>query len=505
MNKKSFLLLSLTVIIAGIIAGIWLFSGKSMSPLFQKNRYNILLITLDAARADRIADDKTPPGLTPNIDKIKHTGIIFKRAYCYSGSTPPSMTAMFTSKMPYWPPKSTREERVWRPETVFGLMRFFPEGEVRPGIPESLETLPTVLKKNGYMTCALTNNAHLVKDFGFHRGFDFYEELADKSPYARAEEVTRKTLAFLSELKDERFFIWAHFMDLHAPLLEFKEYIDRAEPLRIKTDPLPVSEWTDNARENMQKFGSRYISDWENTEPKLLEAREKYTLAYDALVMKVDRQIGLIVETLKNLELWDNTLIILMNDHGDEFMEHGEWTHQGQVYQEIVRGIWIMHNPKLFPEPRVTESLASHLDFMPTLLDILGIKHKNLNLDGISRFPSLGTKRNKEENYVFGLLTQRSFIVQDNLKLIINSFLQPEQGSQNLVQAYNYELFDLEKDPHERQNIAEKFPQVVENLQAKLKHAFLEADVQSRSLSDAKEKVSEETLERLRSLGYIHK
>jgi arylsulfatase A-like enzyme len=476
--------------------------GCSQEPQRESTSVNVLLITIDAARADRFPFNGSPTGLTPNIHQLGENGVVFKQAYCYSGNTPGSMGAIFTSKLPYWPLDPPDGGNTWSPKHVYGFTRFFDANALLPGIPDTLDTLPIIFKRQGYTTVGVSSNPYLTSDFGFHRGFDFFEELdpaPQKSynlvPNASAEKVTRTTQIYLSELRNEKFFIWIHFMDLHEPLLGYAPFREEAKSKAISTPHRPVSEWTEKAKDKMAHFGVRTLPDWKGTEEELVNARNEYSIAYDAELLRVDKQIGIIMETLKQYKLWDNTLVVVLNDHGDEFMEHGYYSHEGQLYEEIVRGIWIMHNPILFRTPVTADAVVSHLDVMPTILELLQFREESQLYDGVSQIPLLKQKPIiAEERFVFGVLVWKAYIYDGNYKLIVDRY----------TPVISKELYDLTVDPTEQNNLTEHLPLVAHGLYVKMKHVFLKKGIQFwPEMPNQPPEVRKKTLDQLKSLGYI--
>jgi len=309
---------------------------------------------------------------------------------------------------------------------------------------------------------------------------------------------------------------------LHAPLVDYAEFREEAKSKRVQTPHRPVSEWTQYAKDHMTKFDSMALSNWkpdagwDANKEGLLKVRDEYTLAYDAELLRVDKQIGIIMDGLRQYGLWDNTLIIILNDHGDEFMEHGDWSHTGQLYEEIVRGVWIMRNPKLLPTPGTIDTPVSHVDVMPTLLELLRFREDSRSFDGVSQLPLLKRMPNREDGFVFGVLDQRAYVTDGEYKLIINNDFGKDFGKGGIGPARHppiapKELYNLKNDPGEQHNLAKHFPLIVDRLHAKIKRAFMKKGIefwsttpdQSEEVSNQSEEISKETLDRLKSLGYM--
>ena len=173
-------------------------------------------------------------------------------------------------------------------------------------------------------------------------------------------------------------------------------------------------------------------------------------------------------------------------------MEHGDWTHTGQLYEELVRGIWIMHSPRLFRNPVAVDIPVSHLDVLPTLFELLQVQEESSSFDGVSQMSLLTQEpTDGEDRFVFGLLQQRAYVFDGEYKLIFNN----NSGKK--------ELYNLKNDPEEQYNLSREFPEIVERLRVKLTHAFQKKGIQLWSTSYQSGQISNQTLERLKSLGYV--
>ncbi|UCC39461.1 MAG: sulfatase-like hydrolase/transferase [Candidatus Aminicenantes bacterium] len=503
--QKALWLVGLIII---IYVGIYYFYPAVKDVLSPpKKGINVILISVDALRADRVSFYGYPAKLTPNIDRLAESGVVFRRTYCYGGNTAASMGAIFTSRFPYWPLDVPGGGPRWHVKHHYGFSRFQDNSDLRPGIPDTLETLPTIFKKHDYTTVGISTNPYLTKDFNFHRGFDFFEEFSSqwRQLYPGVETVVAKLDTYLSELHDTRFFAWLHLMDLHHPLRDFGPFLEEAQSRRNQAAPKypPVSEWTEEAVKILTEFGSRAIPDWKPGEEGLRKALEEYILAYEAELVRIDRQIGVLIEKLRLHGLWDNTLVVLVTDHGEEFADHRIWDHRGQLYEAIVRGVWIMHNPRLFPGPKVVEERVNLIDLLPTLINLLGIKEGELTFDGKSRISLLKKESKGEDGLVFGMLDRRAYIIDGDFKLMVNGdYGKKNRGAHPDPPYVPIELYNIKNDPEELRNLVDESPEMVDRLMIRLKRAFLEKGIHLWESSPSKE-ISKEVKERLKSLGYI--
>lgn len=499
--------LPVVVVLIVLLGGIFYFFPSIRNALFPGKNLNIILISLDAARADCFSFNGYPSKLSPNIDKLAESGAVFRRTYCYGGNTTASMGAIFISKFPYWPLDVPGGGPRWDVKHHYGFTRFQDISDLRPGIPDAIETLPTILKKHGYTTVGISTNPYLTRDFNFSLGFDFFEEFSShwRQLYPGVETVVKKLDAYLSELRHKKFFAWIHLMDMHHPIRDYSPFLEEAKARGTQNVPSrpPISEWTQEAVNILRDFGMRNIPDWKPGEEDLQRALKEYIIAYEAELVRIDIQIGLLMEKLRLYDLWDNTLVVLVTDHGEEFADHTYWDHRGQLYEAIVRGVWIMHSPKLFPTPVVVDERVSLIDFLPTLVDLLGLKEGLLSFDGKSRISLLKKKSRSDDGLVFGVLDRRAYVIEGDYKLMVNGdYGKKNRGAHPDPPSAPIELYNLENDPGELYNLADELPDIVDRLLIKLKHAFLEKRIHFWESKPPKE-ISKETQERLKSLGYI--
>jgi len=279
------------------------------------DRPNVLLITLDTTRADRLGCYGYPNGLTPTIDGIAGQGILFERAYSTVPLTLPAHSSMMTGLYP--PEHGTR---------ING----------RNALPETVQTLAEVMKEDGYRTGAFIAAFVLDRKFGISQGFETYnddmtgaEEIEEKlHVYRNGRLVVEAAKEWLKGLNGDRFFAWIHLYDPHRP---YHAHRDR--------------------------FGDKY------------EDRP-----YEAEIAYVDMQIALILDVLREEGLAENTVIAIVGDHGEGLGDHNEETHGFMVYSSTMQVPMILSYPGKLPENLRIERPVSIVNVGPTLADIAGVK-----------------------------------------------------------------------------------------------------------------------------------
>jgi arylsulfatase A-like enzyme/Flp pilus assembly protein TadD len=288
--------------------------------------FNILLVTLDTTRADRIGCYGYAPASTPVLDRLAAGGVRFAEAVTVAPETLPAHATLLTGLLPW-----NHGIRI--------------NSESRLGSQHV--SLAKVARARGYQTAAFVSAFVLDARFGLDQGFDHYDDRVDTTKGGafasgvnerRAGSTTDAALAWLrSRDRSRPFLAWVHYFDAHAPY----------EP------PEP--------------FASRFPG-----------------AAYDGEIAYVDAQLGRLLEGLDATGARDKTLVIVVGDHGESLGDHGERTHSVFLYRSAVRVPLVFWSPGLFPRPEVVDgTIVSLADLAPTLLDLLGVEEPPTR-DGVS-------------------------------------------------------------------------------------------------------------------------
>jgi arylsulfatase len=369
---------------------------------------DVLLITVDTLRADRLGLYGYSRPTTPEIDRWFANGAVFLRAYSTSASTSPSVASLLTGE---WP--QDHEVRLF-----YQL------------IPEKSLLVADRLPK-AYQTAAFVSNMVLTDEaIGFASRFDHYDDFVDERESSRevyernAERTTEAALLWLrTELEVDRpLFLWVHYNDPHGPYRP------------------PVS-W----RGRFSHRGQRPI-DLRRVRPYIREPGVVDGLAYvdryDEEIAYLDHQVGRLLEGYARLRPIDEALLLLTADHGESMMEHEQWfTHGYHVYEEIIRVPLLLNGPGV-PRGRV-DALASGVDLAPTILHHAGVEVPS-SLPGIDlRSPeSLPPDR-----VVFAEATGFDGHSRAALQGSQKRMLSIEVGEQ--LETTAHRGFDLESDPGE--------------------------------------------------------
>ncbi|UCF80796.1 MAG: sulfatase-like hydrolase/transferase [Acidobacteriota bacterium] len=285
----------------------------------QSTRPNLLFITVDTLRADRLGCAGYADIETPAIDRLAHEGVYFPGLYATAPITFPTHASLFTSKYP------------------------FSHGARMNGLhvlDDAHPTLAEILRQQGYETGAVIGSFVLHSMFGLDQGFSYYDSVEDypkeKTDFFQlrindraASEVTRLAVEWFDRSRLEGgppWFLWVHYFDPHNPY----------EP------PEP--------------FRSRYEGS-----------------AYDGEIAYTDSQIGVLLEHLEEKNAMDDTLVVFVADHGEALGEHGEPTHSFFLYEATVRVPLIFYGQGISTRGMRHEAPASQVDVAPTVLDLLGL------------------------------------------------------------------------------------------------------------------------------------
>jgi len=318
-------------------------------------------------------------------------------------------------------------------------------------------TIAEILKAKGYLTAAFVGAFPLDSRFGLDRGFDVYDDNYGSRNLQRdltfvernAEEVTTKALIWLEKNKNRNFFLWVHYFDPHAPY----------EP------PSP--------------FKEKY------------EGRE-----YDGEIAYTDQMIGQLLARMGEWNLIGPTLIVLTSDHGEGLGEHQEKTHGLFIYDATLHVPLILFNQKILPQGRVIHELTGLSDVFPTVLDLLNISFDSRDIQGHSLKPALlkGKRGGDREIYI------------ESVAAMLDRNWAPLQGLRTkdwkYIEAPVPELYDLNKDPMEINNLYAKNPQLAHKLQQKLR-TMMDKKAFSPLTEFERPKMDQAVQEKLRSLGYI--
>jgi len=297
--------------------------------------------------------------------------------------------------------------------------------------------------------------------------------------YSSAAEVTDSLCGWLDDIKTP-FFAWVHYMDIHWPY-HLEETL---------TDPRDIARaWQDLAIMNGR-------SNSNGKEPITAAQRDHFVGLYEQSLQYLDTQIGRLMSHLERLGYDSNTVVILLSDHGEEFLDHGRWGHwESNLFDEMLR-VPVIIRPLDWSGSQIIRRQVRVLDLMPTILDLCGCPLPG-DLMGVSLVP-LWTRREAEYEGEVAISEMRRdpwhriAVRTEAFKYIWDS-RRPDQP----------ELYDLRADPAEKQNVRDRFPEEVIRFQASVDAYRLRVTATEPAIAVPKLKLDEEVARRLRDLGYL--
>lgn len=463
-----------TAILGVALAGTWwgrACNGGGAQPA--AGRPNVVLISLDTLRADHMGVYGYAHDTTPNLDAWSRRSSVFTNAHAAANNTLESHLSIFTSTHP----------------AVHGVrMIEHLDGKRghRPLDPRRV-TLAERLKDAGYLTTAFVYSCYWMDaEFGFDQGFDAYR-VVEKDAAAMNDELV---FPWLEQQRDRPFFLFVHYYDIHSDWRQLPYDAPAAFRQRLAARcPEDFTGCVDGA------CATKRLMKLDENEGPPDATSECAAALYDAGIGYTEQQAARLVSKLAALGLEDDTVVVVLADHGEEFREHGKFLHS-QLYQEQLRVPLIVSYPRLFPDARRIDVPVQTLDLMPTLLDLLGLPAAP-EAQGRSLLALLRGETSEGQDAVFSSDWWGYALRQGDWKLIDDRWRRKR------------ELYDLRADPVERRNRLDDQPERAAQLQARL-DAWAEANQRRRErevraggealqprVPDAA------TQERLRSLGYV--
>lgn len=383
-------------------------SGVDLGPLPRgaaRDALNLVVVTLDTTRADRIGAYGRPgAATTPTFDHLAREGVLFEQAMTSAPLTLPAHATMFTGAYP--PQHGVRDNG-----------GFF----LDPGAT----TLAERLKSAGFRTGAFVGAYVLDSKWGLDQGFDQYVDDFDLAELRggslgdvsrRAAEVVDRALPWLEQVRHQPFFAWLHLYDAHAPY-------DPPEP-----------------------FATRFADQ-----------------PYNGEIAYADSQLGRVVEFLGARGLLDRTIVVVLGDHGESLGEHDEGTHGFFIYETSTHVPFLIRAPFDGVRARRVSSPVRTADLMPTVLDLLGLPAVDHPIPGTSLAGMMtGADADPAPDGYAEALYPLHHYGWSALKAI-------RSGTYKLIDAPSPELFDLAADPGETTNLFEARRDVANRLQRSLR------------------------------------
>lgn len=473
---------------------------------------NIVLITIDALRADFVSYAGHPNQTTPVLDSFAGRGVVFTGALTSYPGTAPSMASLMTGLFP-----SFENVDEWTRATRHGFNEFETSEETgNPGLSDNVRMLAEILGEHGYRTMGFNTNPNLSKSANFHQGFnDFFQFLpylekvrAERAHglignYPPAPVVVGKVLKRLEREYEEPVFLWIHLMEPHSPYLPPEEYARLFERIDTGYSDLEINESLYHllyTQRGALKAAQRYPSP--DARGLDRDAFVDHLLGlYEGEIRFLDDQLHRLFEGLQERGLWDNGLVVVTADHGEEFLDHGLVTHHELtgLFEELIRIPLVFKPPGGLAPGVIVDDLVRMVDIAPTILDYAGLGAEAEGMDGVSLRPFAEGRELPPQTAFFS--TIHFNIVRDGRW----KYRLAKNASEDRLPAES--LYDLVADPMEEDDVAELHPERVVRMRRQFE-VFAETLARRSPPPDAlpispQEEIDQQELERLEALGYI--
>lgn len=415
---------------------------------------NILFLLLDAARADRLGCYGYPRQTSPNIDELAKTGFVFSDATSEAAYTLASTGTLLTGL----------------PPDFHGVVSAFFNT-----LNEEIITFPELLRENGYFTAAVSSNPYFSPRYNYHQGFEHFVELFQKKDAVQAEEFIAPFKNLIERKKGKPFFLYLHIREPHSPY----------------SMPLP---FFGRYQHRYEKPSSDFYYEANRIERGEIEGPDDFAFlsdVYDENLAYADHIVGMLMDVLKSSGKWEETVVVVLSDHGEALGEHGYVGHNSILYQEGIRIPLLIRIPGVIEKTEVLDDPVITSDIVITLCDLLGLEYpypgetrgRNFFLSSYRR-DRICRSMNQSSNYAGYSVTSFPY------KLIFF----PE------LDTWDIELFNIEEDPGEKEDL-EGRDHVQDALWSEFRNFIRSASHGMQA--GQKPRLSKEEIEALKTLGYI--
>ncbi len=415
---------------------------------------NVLLISIDALRADHLGSWKYGRDTSPFLDELASQGTRYPLAFVNTHGTPPSHTTMLTSLHQETHRVGISDETSHSPDLR---------------LPAEVETLQDILGRNGWATAAVTGGGYMGDEFGFSRGFDVFEDQP-----RTVEQGTETLVGTLQQLMSGQCPVFAlfHTYEVHSPYESPDSYDGLYGPDTCSIEPVAETMVPIQANAGDQLSPEDF---------------ECLASLYDRGIRHTDDALRLLFQDLADIGFLDNALVIITADHGEEFGDHGGLLHRGSLFEELIHVPLIIWGTNV-PAGTVDPALVSTVDIAPTILAWAGLDTPRI-MEGRDL---LKPPEEDQHQRVFSQYGTQIYSVRSRRwKLIANG------------KWTNFKLFDLENDSGEKHNVVRDHPATVEALAEELA-TWRETRPRLDPMTSPSVGLDPGTREQLESLGYLN-
>ncbi len=448
-----------------------IFGHSGVTP---QSKLNVIVIGIDTLRADSVDLVQPKNGArdrTPNLRKLAARGVQFRQAISQSPWTMPAFASIFTGKYPLEHGAVSLSGRLRNREV----------------------TLPEILREAGYRTASFVSNDYTDHKHGFLQGNEVFKEDFVLSPdEISSQGITNEAIAFVEGHASDHFFMFAHYMDPHYEYRDHKGWNWADDYSGWWKKQLDI----DNLVRNRNLIAT----------PDLTWLRD----LYDEEIAYTDSEIGRLLTALEKSKAMGRTIIIVVADHGEEFLEHGNLSHTTTLYEELLHVPMIVVLPGMEADSGTQrEDVVETRRVFSTVLERLGIdfaadtRPKGLFADVATATgaPQSGAARETADGKAFSMLWLPDAQPKWGKRFQIASLRTARWKLIYNITRDTYELFDLSADPGEKLEVSAAHAQEFADLRHELDSWIAQQEVHAGDLP--RTGANDEHTARLRALGYM--
>lgn len=483
--RKAFLALWGVFLLGMLGINAWAAGCWAHAALTVRRQPNIILVMVCSLRADHLGCYGYDLNTSPHLDRFARKSTRFAQAVAPSSWTLWSTASILTSR---------------QPERIFRDKDYVAERSCYPGLPTALSNL-------GYVTNIVSAHPLLDNDENFHysQDIDTFDRLGGNDFIANGSpRVTARALARVKQRQGRPFFLYAMYADPHAPYIQHPGFTFGPSQ-RDALDP----RWTASLPPDFRKLGEKRVRALVETDGKYGESRQARLAKYNSEIAYTDVAIGDLFDGLRELGVYDDALIIVCADHGEEFLEHGRYGHQHTLHREVTEVPLLVKAPGQ-RQAKVIPGRFPLLDLFPSVLTMLRQDDAHLGLqgDGVD-IPALLRCTDKP---VYGATVNRTrsvTVARQKYLRRVASYPDPanpfDGGIRFHLDEPIFQLFDVRADAGEYDNLLLKAPGTAAALRETMREhdRLLDAQMPSATAHSPSAAEDAKAREQLKSLGYL--
>ncbi len=472
------------------LAACWTGGRAALAP---RPGVHVVIYLIDTLRRDRLGVYGYEAPTSPHIDALARESFVFDNAYAPAPWTLPSIVSLLSSTFPVDHNVVIRGQKAGA----------------------GLALLPERLARLGYRTAGFVTNPLAGSASGLDRGYDHFE--------SRHSGVTIDVASvdrWIAGNAGAPLFLYVHTLEPHQPIAAPARLVSRfgsVPPAERQWINRTIREYRRLKLEAAQEERAPTAGDPSEEQRAILAELSEHAAAigtlYDAGVAMADANVGALIELLKRRGLWDDTLFVLLSDHGEEFFEHDGLLHGQSLYAELIRAPMIWRFPGGEGGGVRIAYPVTLVDVMPTILEYVGGRERASAFLGRSLLPAMRGREPRSDAHVMVTAVRVAGSRADpfagkppgglSMSLVAGRWKAIWNAEPNTL-----ELYDTEADPGEKRDLASEQPAVAARFQAVAERWLAtRPPVEGAAVSDAEPSLDDldpKTLERLRELGYVN-